>query len=173
MRAVLLILWIVIGLQVGHANDKMTSITGEIERINSMRESLVGAVQGKVDQKTFGAVCKPVGQALKTFAKENGLKISQVSFRYRNPKHKPDKKQAQVLRRMEREEEITSVWMDEPQGLHYYRRIVVRAACLNCHGSKKARPQFIKDKYPADKAFGFKVGDLRGVYSVLIPKKRD
>jgi hypothetical protein len=28
----------------------------------------------------------------------------------------------------------------------------------------------VKDKYPADKAFNFKPGDLRGMYAVFIPE---
>lgn len=45
----------------------------------------------------------------------------------------------------------------------------MEAACLACHGEKDSRPEFIKEKYPDDRAYGFKKGDLRGVISVLIP----
>ncbi len=38
------------------------------------------------------------------------------------------------------------------------------------HGSKDSRPAFVKDNYPADRAFNFKPGDLRGMYAVFVPE---
>ena len=55
------------------AADNMSMVTGEIEQANIMRESLVGAVQGKVDSNTFRSVCKPVGERLKTVAKQSSV----------------------------------------------------------------------------------------------------
>ncbi len=46
----------------------------------------------------------------------------------------------------------------------FYYRIPVVEACLGCHGSQNSMPDFIIKKYPSDKAFGFKAGDLRGLY---------
>lgn len=37
---------------------------------------------------------------------------------------------------------------------------------MACHGTKTSRPAFVKQNYPDDKAFDFKVGDLRGMYAV-------
>ena len=48
--------------------------------------------------------------------------------------------------------------------------IFVEDACLACHGSKDKRPFFIVDKYPEDRAFDFKTGDLRGMVEVLFPE---
>ncbi len=55
------------------------------------------------------------------------------------------------------------------EGRGYYRYsapIYVEKACLACHGAKDKRPAFIVKKYPEDKAYGFKEGDLRGIISV-------
>ena len=46
---------------------------------------------------------------------------------------------------------------------------VYNSACLACHGANDARPEFVKQGYPEDKAFDFEVGDLRGLYSVFVP----
>lgn len=43
-------------------------------------------------------------------------------------------------------------------------------SCLACHGMKTSRPNFVKESYPDDRAFEFKVGDLRGMYAVFIPE---
>ncbi len=151
------------------AADNMSMVTGEIEQANIMRESLVGAVQGKVDSNTFRSVCKPVGERLKTFAKKNGFKVSQVSFKNRNKENTPNKVQSKILKEMEKDDSIVATWRQADGGLYYFRRIDVKSACLNCHGKKDSRPDFIVKKYPNDKAFGFRAGDLRGIYSVFLP----
>ena len=146
-------------------------VTSEIESVNNMRESLVSGVQGEVKVETFKAVCQPVGMRLKKFAKENSYKIRQVSHKYRNPKHIPNPEEEKILKSMVEDKELLSLWKMSSNGFHYYRRIEVKTACLNCHGNKNKRPDFVKKKYPEDKAFGFKAGDLRGIYSIFVPKK--
>ncbi|CAN0317700.1 unnamed protein product, partial [Chrysoparadoxa australica] len=48
--------------------------------------------------------------------------------------------------------------------------------CLNCHGEPKEQIKedvlaAIKSKYPNDVATGYSLGQLRGMWSVKIPKK--
>jgi len=38
-----------------------------------------------------------------------------------------------------------------------------------CHRSRDSRPAFVTDKYPLDKAFNYKPGDLRWMHAVYIP----
>ncbi len=61
--------------------------------------------------------------------------------------------------------------MDGREGVRYFRRIAVEEACLACHGAKEERPEFVKQGYPEDRAYGFEVGDLRGLYSVFIAEE--
>lgn len=151
-----------------YGETKMAKITSKIESVNSMRESLVGGVQGGVSKETFEAVCKPVGLELKKFATAEGLKVRQVSNKYRNQNHKPNDLEKQVIKNMEDDKSLISLWKETEKGIHYFRRIDVKKACLNCHGNKHTRPDFIKKKYLKDRAFGFKDNDLRGIYSVFI-----
>jgi hypothetical protein len=57
----------------------------------------------------------------------------------------------------------------------YYKPITVAPFCLNCHGEpSRMEPQVLKvlkEKYPHDRALGYKPGQLRGVFKVLIPEK--
>jgi hypothetical protein len=73
---------------------------------------------------------------------------------------------------MEDDPALMGMWvktsMDGKAGVRYFRRITVEPACLACHGPKDSRPQFVKDGYPYDRAYGFDVGDLRGLYSVFV-----
>ena len=94
-----------------------------------MRESLVGAVQGEVTKETFKAVCKPVGKSLKTFAKAKGLKVSQPSFKNRNPKNAPNPVQSEASRKMQADEKFVSAWGREPlKGPITFCRIDVQKA---------------------------------------------
>ncbi|MEQ9306593.1 MAG: DUF3365 domain-containing protein [Marinoscillum sp.] len=54
--------------------------------------------------------------------------------------------------------------------------IISSGLCLNCHGAvgnqiTDENHSLIKELYPDDQATGYKVGDLRGMWSVVIPKK--
>ncbi|MDH3268745.1 MAG: DUF3365 domain-containing protein, partial [Ignavibacteria bacterium] len=54
--------------------------------------------------------------------------------------------------------------------LRYLKPIIIQAECLNCHGSQtEIMPDvrnLITQKYPDDKAIGYKPGDLRGAVSI-------
>lgn len=147
------------------AEMSLFQVMAEIEKNHKLRESLVSGVQGPVDSKTFKAVCKPVGMKFKQLGKTSGWQIKQTSAKYRNPKHAPNDLEKKALAEFQKDKNLTSfVWKQEGGSQHYFRRISVQASCLNCHGEKNKRPKFIKAKYKADRAFGFKVGELRGLY---------
>jgi len=54
---------------------------------------------------------------------------------------------------------------------HYMSPILTKPACLMCHGETIAEPiaTTLSTLYPDDQATGFKEGQLRGAFSVLIP----
>lgn len=151
------------------SSNSITEVVQEVERINSMRESLVGAVSsGKVDQNTFKQVCAPVGKEAKRVAKDKGWKFRQASHKPRNPKHKAQGLEKSAIEKMQKDSSLQAFWLKDNGKQHYFRRIPVQSACLHCHGPKDKRPDFIKSKYPQDKAFNFKEGDLRGIYHVEV-----
>jgi hypothetical protein len=149
----------------------------EIENLDAMRSGLASTLEGQTEMptgETFKEVCKPVGMRAMQLSKENGWQVKQISTKYRNPAHAPDSDTAQMaLAKFEENPELIGFWDQETlngqSGLRYYRRINVEASCLACHGAAADRPDFVKAKYPEDKAFGFAVGDLRGMYAVFIP----
>jgi hypothetical protein len=107
--------------------------------------------------------------------RENGWQVRQVATKFRNPDHAPASAQErEVIDLFHRQPEITGLWQpataEQGAGVNYYRRINVEPSCLACHGTKAGRPAFVKDNYPDDRAFDFKVGDLRGMYAVFIPE---
>lgn len=145
----------------------------EVESLDAMRSGLAVTLEGSSEEptmETFKKVCKPVGMKAKQISQENGWQLKQIANKYRNPAHAATNLQDKMaLGKFEQNPDLIGFWRQEKDGTHYYRRIDVEASCLACHGGKDARPQFVKDKYPQDIAFDFKVGDLRGMYSLLIP----
>ncbi|NQV09655.1 MAG: DUF3365 domain-containing protein [Cyanobacteria bacterium] len=149
-----------------------------MEQLDQMRISLASTLEGRTEEptiETMKEVCKPVGMRAIAIGKENGWQVRQVASKYRNPDHAPAKAQErQVIDLFSRHPEINGLWepavAEQGAGLNYYRRINVEPSCLACHGTKASRPAFIKANYPDDKAFDFKVGDLRGMYAVHLPE---
>ncbi|MDY7016010.1 MAG: DUF3365 domain-containing protein [Cyanobacteriota bacterium] len=149
----------------------------EIESLDALRSGLASTLEGRKDAptaQTLKEVCKPVGMKAKQLSLENGWQVKQIATKYRNPAHAPDSERSEVaLTQFEQNPELIGFWERETSnsqmGTYYYRRINVEASCLACHGAKGNRPQFIREKYPQDLAFDFKVGDLRGMYAVFIP----
>ena len=150
----------------------------QMEQLDRMRISLASTLEGSTEEPTMNTmrqVCMPVGKRAMAIGKENGWTVRQVASNYRNPDHAPTGSQeTDVIDLFARHPEINGLW--EPAtaaqgaGVNYYRRIDVQPSCLACHGSRDNRPAFVKEKYPADKAFNFKPGDLRGMYAVYIPE---
>jgi hypothetical protein len=111
------------------------------------------------------------------FAHERGLEIRRVSTRYRNAKDRPDEYEARILAQWARSgkpathvEQVTEngrVW------LRLMEPILLQAMCVNCHGTPEQMPEQVRavlaERYPRDKATGFKPGELRGGFSVVVP----
>ena len=150
----------------------------QMEQLDRMRISLASTLEGSSEEPTMDTmrqVCMPVGKRAMAIGKENGWTVRQVASKYRNPDHAPaGSQETDVIDLFARHPEINGLWepatAEQGAGVNYYRRIDVQASCLACHGSRDNRPAFVKEKYPADKAFNFKPGDLRGMYAVYIPE---
>lgn len=144
----------------------ITQAAAAAEEVDQMRRNLVKGVPEKVTAATFKAVCKPVGMRAKQIADDKKWLFRQASHKNRNPNHAANETELEAIRRFQKDRSLTSIWLQEQGRNHYFRRITVQKACLACHGSKSARPVFVQKKYPADRAFDFKAGDLRGVYHI-------
>ncbi|MCS7273561.1 MAG: DUF3365 domain-containing protein [Fimbriimonadales bacterium] len=125
-------------------------------------------------------VCSQVAQVLtQQVGREHGVQIRRVSLKNRNPRNAPDAWERQVLLRWERGlregKPITEVaeWRTErgQRVFRYMRPIrIIAPVCLECHGTQ-IKPEvlrLIRERYPNDKARGYRMGDLRGAFSVKI-----
>lgn len=113
---------------------------------------------------------------------KDGVYIRRVSRRIRNVDDAPDGLELQGLRSLAAAqsagslpEEVVSVIRaaDGSYQLQYLRPLLVRSACMACHGDPATFVPEVRAvlarRYPDDQATGYRVGDLRGAVSVRIP----
>jgi hypothetical protein len=154
-----------------------TAVT-EIERLDALRSRLAATFAqsgAPASQQAFAEVCKPVGQSMQQLGTTNGWTVRQLATKYRNPANAADPEAVRHLRRFAQDSSLMSMTlrtsMNGKPGVRYLRRITVESSCLACHGARASRPAFVVANYPQDRAFDFRTGDLRGLYSVFIPSK--
>jgi len=125
-------------------------------------------------------VCSVVAQTIATAHSRNGVTVRRVSVRWRNPADRPDAWEAARLAEMEaavaRGEAPAEVEEVQTEGdvsvYRYLQPIRIAAPCLACHGDPETFPaelrQLLAERYAADTAVGYRVGDLRGAVSVTV-----
>lgn len=98
-----------------------------------------------------------------------------VSDNYRNPQNAPDSYEASALFKIKASMinppsgQIGFVEKIEGSTYRYSLPIRVSDSCLTCHGSANDAPRELVKKYGSSRAFGYKVGDIRGIITVNLP----
>lgn len=127
------------------------------------------------------SVCQTVSPALtSSLGEDAGVELIRVSTKLRNPENAPDEWEEKVLQmfqakaasgaeiaKLEHAEVTTTAEGDKL--FRYMRAIPVGEQCLVCHGTdvKQDVKAEIARLYPEDKAIGYKLGELRGAFSVM------
>lgn len=144
----------------------------------------------KEEMSTTGAVgaigaCKDLAPRIAgEISRQKGWRMTRVSSKPRNPMlGMPDAWEQKVLvqfeARVAKGEDIDRISVaevvEEPDGRYfrYMKAIGVQPLCLTCHGSPEQIPDPVKAKlvadYPMDRATGYRMGDLRGAFSIKQP----
>ncbi|HET8861091.1 DUF3365 domain-containing protein [Marivirga sp.] len=117
-----------------------------------------------------------------SLANEYKVFLKRVSSKNRNPTNSPSDLEKQILEAYEysadRGDDLgANVQFIRPGDTILYNKPIRIPSefCLNCHGSQSQIPAevqaILKEDYPNDKATGYKVGDLRGMWSLKFLKK--
>ncbi len=194
MRGVLILL---VALLVGGCASQENLISKEErEKVASIGQMAVKRLMGEL-KTNLGMALKEggfpkaiefcAGKAQELTAKVNRdlvvVKVKRVSDKYRNPENRPDQLDLKVINEFKEKlkegklppYEIKKVKVGGEEYFVYYKPILVAPFCLNCHGDpSRMNPEvvrIIREKYPQDKALGYRAGELRGVFKVLIPEK--
>ncbi len=109
---------------------------------------------------------------------EHRMTIRRTSLKLRQPKDAPDAWELKQLQDFERRkaagESPAKIEIGEyvdaggKKTFRYMKAIPTGAVCLNCHGAAltPAVSAKLKELYPGDQATGFKIGDLRGAFTI-------
>ena len=108
---------------------------------------------------------------------EEGWVVSRVSEKNRSPLNAPDKWDAKAFATHKVDPKKKSYWVEETDAegsllaSRYYLPIRVMGQCIGCHGTAVSEEMktFLNEKYPEDKALGYRPGDFRGFVKVRIP----
>jgi hypothetical protein len=127
------------------------------------------------------AVCNEKAPALaRSASQESGWNVRRVSLRHRNPKAVPDAWERAVLEDFDRRaaageapaqlERAEVVVEDGKPQQRYMRALPVIELCTGCHGTADRLSPAVVDKlealYPADRATGYRVGEIRGAMTL-------
>ncbi|MGE4457349.1 MAG: DUF3365 domain-containing protein [Arcobacteraceae bacterium] len=110
---------------------------------------------------------------------EEGISIKRVSLANRNPKSYPEEDEKKVLEAFTLLADSLSYLPHEivqlkEDGVYkiYFPSVMSSKNCKACHGLANQTnlevQQFMKKRYPNDKAFGFKTGQIRGAVIVTV-----
>lgn len=111
-----------------------------------------------------------------SLTQQHNASIQRLAIRVRNQKNKPNKEQRHILKLMERakyagEKLRPMAFLKDSITANYYHPILAQPLCLNCHGDPGVSMQEgiyeqITQLYPTDKAIGYKLDDLRGMWAL-------
>ncbi|MDH3975896.1 MAG: DUF3365 domain-containing protein [Deltaproteobacteria bacterium] len=153
--------------------SKAKKVADQITELRSERAASLLDADMKITPDLFKSVCGPVKKKAMEIAKKEGLKIRHAAIKNRNPAHEATEEDVKLHDFFSSNPDKKGLWekvtLKDRNFVKYSRPVYVEKACLNCHGEKEKRPEFIKKKYPRDKAYGFKVGHLRGIIQVMVP----
>lgn len=158
-----------------------------------------GKMIASVSQKILGTTLKKkieedgIEQAIKycnlaayplvdSLSNEYSAVIKRVSMKLRNPQNKPDSIEQMLLDAYQYTIDQGEPVTDNIQEIHkeyllYTKPILIGdPLCLQCHGKigeelKPETNQLIKSLYPDDKATGYAITELRGMWSIRLEKK--
>ena len=111
----------------------------------------------------------------------SGWSVGRTSLKLRNPANTPDDWELAVLKSFEERKSagedpqtIAKAEVVERNGkseFRFMKAIPTAELCLNCHGSE-LKPEVVEaldTHYVADKARGYKLGDIRGTFTLSKP----
>lgn len=172
-----------------HAGADVSTMKKEaVETTQAFVKQLGGAM--KKEMKAGGPVaavkvCSEMApQITADISRDKGWKVTRVGTRVRNPMlGLPDnweqKTLAQFAQRASKGETFDKMAfaevVEENDGKYFrfMKAIGVKPQCLTCHGdTEKMDPavkKLLNERYPHDKATGYKAGDLRGAVSIKRP----
>tara|TARA_B110000116_G_scaffold255873_1_gene254582 strand:- start:23 stop:592 length:570 start_codon:yes stop_codon:yes gene_type:complete len=113
---------------------------------------------------------------------DKGITLKRTSLKVRNIANVASSWEKNILNKFEKRKvlgesigtiDYQEVYLDNNNKpfFRYMKAMPTGEVCLTCHGSNIKKPLqiIINELYPEDKAYGFKIGDIRGAFAIQIP----
>ena len=184
MSALTTFLWLGFMVNLAHAEgydvqDKLAfeqqaeALSGKFAA--DLKKTLMAAVQSG-GLSAGVQVCHSEAAKIAQSYSSNGWEIGRTSLKTRNHRNQPNAEQLHILQsfadKLAQGADISSLsqvsYNEDDKRYLYMKPIATQALCLACHGDN-IEPQLhskIKALYPQDTATGFKLGDMRGAFTV-------
>ncbi|GAA5221384.1 Tll0287-like domain-containing protein [Membranihabitans marinus] len=112
----------------------------------------------------------PLTDSLSMF---NNVKIQRLSDKNRNPNNAIHSQADKMAWEKLSTDKTDFIEVESSKDIFYYKPIILALpTCLKCHGSSSdiagTTQEMIDLKYPADKAVGYTMGDLRGMWKIQL-----
>ncbi|MFN2260970.1 MAG: DUF3365 domain-containing protein [Psychroflexus sp.] len=145
----------------------------------TLGKNLMGAMQkeGVLHALSFCNVqAMPLTDSMAT--KHNAI-IKRVSDKFRNPKNEANAEELEYIslykQILKNGEEPEPTVVEDGENVNFYYPIVTNGMCLKCHGTpgkeiERETYDKIKELYPQDKAIGYGVNEVRGMWSISFEK---
>jgi uncharacterized protein DUF3365 len=126
-------------------------------------------------------VCKIAAPVIAREVSKEDWSVGRTALKLRNPQNKPDEWERQTLELFAAQkakgadaatlERTELVEVNGVRTFRFMKAIPTGELCLSCHGSEPQDPVRAKlnQLYPADQAVGFKLGDIRGAFTLSKP----
>lgn len=139
-----------------------------------LKKTMMGELKAKLSENPVSAIefcSKNALSITDSVAKKHNLNIKRVSEKNRNGSNTPDASDKKALMQfadaMKKNGKPGEFVVVDGK---YYEPMVTNDMCMVCHGKEETISAPVADKikklYPADKALGYSVGELRGVIAV-------
>lgn len=164
--------------------DVDTAVEAARETVRAFKDRLKGELAAAI--KADGAanaisLCQTIAPDISTeLSSGSGFEVLRTSLKLRNPENAPDSWELEILKSFQ-EKAAAGVDPDKlehyaqvvtPEGdrlMRYMRGITTGELCLSCHGSEikpDVKAELVR-YYPDDKATGYRLGELRGAFSLV------
>ena len=112
-----------------------------------------------------------------SIAKNFKVQIQRLSDKNRNPENTIQTQADSLAWEIIKTEKTHFIEQDKDGAVVYFKPIsIAMPTCIKCHGNKtdiiESTQKIIAQKYPDDKATGYKMGDLRGMWKIKINKQQ-
>ena len=165
-----------------YAESQQTLVNTSRQYVKQYADKLKVELQSSLKSEGAVAAIKHCNSVVPDIARgineDAAWQIGRTSLKVRNPENTADNWERAVLLQFEKRKKQGEavnilqyheiVEKDGHSTFRYMKAIPTQPVCLTCHGEKISASvaDKLKQLYPEDQATGFKIGDIRGAFTV-------